>query len=292
MTRLIIQHELSIEVHAGRLYLAPVTNPRRVLDIGTGSGEWALDFGKNTLSHLLPSDCTTPSFRASKLILSGKARQNPASSVLGVDLVAVKAPPTEPNCSFCIGDVEEDWQFASGKFDYIYARSLARKFSNTRRYMASVYANLNPGGFVEFQEWVTELRSANNSLDGTALQKWNRGMLQGSPPHLTVYFSEEPMLTLQLAMKQIGQELDFINGYPPMLEKAGFVNITERRYPVPVTCWAPGKRLQKIGGLMRQKHSYTIFGGVLGWSKEDLQILVRDVKSDLQNNNIHCFAVL
>ncbi|KAK8109086.1 S-adenosyl-L-methionine-dependent methyltransferase [Apiospora sp. TS-2023a] len=239
------------KVHAGRLYLAPVTNPRRVLDVGTGTGEWALQF----------------------------ARQNPASSVLGVDVVPVKSAPTEPNCSFCIGDVEEDWQFASGKFDYIYARSLARKFADTRRYLASVYSNLHPGGFVEFQEWITELRCPNSSLDGTALQKWNLGMLQ--------------------AFKQIGQELDFIHGYPSKLAEAGFVNITERRYPVPVTCWAPGKRLQRIGALMRQNtavvlemYSETVFVGVLGWTKEELHTLMRDVRNDLLNNNIHCFAIL
>ncbi|KAK8057251.1 hypothetical protein PG996_011188 [Apiospora saccharicola] len=247
----LIQHELSTEVHAGRLYLAPVTNPRRVLDVGTGTGDWALQF----------------------------ARQNPASSVLGVDVVPVKSAPTEPNCSFCVGDVEEDWQFASGKFDYIYARSLARKFADTRSYLASVYSNLHPGGFAEFQEWITELRCPNSSLEGTALQKWNLGMLQ--------------------AFKRIGQELDFIHGYPSKLAEAGFVNITERRYPVPVTCWAPGKRLQRIGALMRQNtavvlemYSETLFIGVLGWTKEELHTLMHNVRNDLLNNNIHCFAIL
>ncbi|KAK8016904.1 hypothetical protein PG993_015093 [Apiospora rasikravindrae] len=224
--------------------------PKRVLDVGTGTGEWALDF----------------------------ARENPASSVLGVDLVEVKTPPTESNCSFCVGDVEEEWQFSSAKFDYIYARSLARKFADTNRYLASVYANLNPGGFAEFQEWITELRCPNYSLEGTAIQKWNHGMHE--------------------AFKQIGQELDFIKNYPPKLAEAGFVNIQERRYPVPVTCWAPGKRLQRIGTLMRQNtavvldmYSETVFIGVLGWTKPELQILMRDVRNDLLNNNIHCYAV-
>lgn len=99
-----------------------------------------------------------------------------------MDVVPVKSAPTEPNCSFCVGDVEEEWEFAAGKFDYIYARSLARKFADTRRYLASVYANLHSGGFAEFQEWITELRCPNQSLEGTALQKWNHGMLRGPSP--------------------------------------------------------------------------------------------------------------
>ncbi|KAK7961795.1 methyltransferase domain-containing protein [Apiospora aurea] len=250
-----IQHQLSIEVHAGRLYLAPVTTPKRVLDVGTGSGEWALDF----------------------------ARENPASSVLGVDLEAVTIPITVPNCNFCVGDVEEEWQFSSGAFDYIYARSLARKFADTRRYLASVYANLNPGGFAEFQEWITELRCPNYSLEGTAIQKWNRGMLQGSASPAFILLRNVPFWrphadkTTKPAFKQIGQELDFINGYPSKLADAGF----------------------RIGTLMRQNtavvlemYSETVFVGILGWSKEDLQTLMRDVREDLINNNIHCYAVL
>ena len=30
----------------GNLYLAPITNPKRVLDLGTGTGIWAMDIGK------------------------------------------------------------------------------------------------------------------------------------------------------------------------------------------------------------------------------------------------------
>jgi methylase of polypeptide subunit release factors len=29
----------------GKLYFAPIESPKRVLDIGTGTGIWAMDFG-------------------------------------------------------------------------------------------------------------------------------------------------------------------------------------------------------------------------------------------------------
>ena len=36
----------------GKLNLAPVKNPKNVLDIGTGTGIWAIEFGENrTISH-------------------------------------------------------------------------------------------------------------------------------------------------------------------------------------------------------------------------------------------------
>jgi hypothetical protein len=41
-----MQHELFKLALGGRLNLAPLVNPRSALDIGTGTGIWAVDFGK------------------------------------------------------------------------------------------------------------------------------------------------------------------------------------------------------------------------------------------------------
>jgi ubiquinone/menaquinone biosynthesis C-methylase UbiE len=41
-----LQHQLFYETLNGRLSLAPIKNPHNVLDIGTGTGVWAMDFGK------------------------------------------------------------------------------------------------------------------------------------------------------------------------------------------------------------------------------------------------------
>ncbi|KAK6068364.1 methyltransferase domain-containing protein [Seiridium cupressi] len=44
--RNLAQHEIVVHVFDGKLHLAPLTHPRRVLDVGTGPGIWALEFGK------------------------------------------------------------------------------------------------------------------------------------------------------------------------------------------------------------------------------------------------------
>jgi hypothetical protein len=41
-----IQHHLFLITLDGKLSLAPITEPRMVLDIGTGTGNWAMEFGK------------------------------------------------------------------------------------------------------------------------------------------------------------------------------------------------------------------------------------------------------
>jgi ubiquinone/menaquinone biosynthesis C-methylase UbiE len=43
--RLDMHHELCRQILEGKLFLAPVENPQRVLDLGTGTGIWAIEFG-------------------------------------------------------------------------------------------------------------------------------------------------------------------------------------------------------------------------------------------------------
>lgn len=45
-------HHMYLVLLEGRLTLAPIENPKWVLDVGTGTGLWACDLGDS-----LPSDC-------------------------------------------------------------------------------------------------------------------------------------------------------------------------------------------------------------------------------------------
>ena len=39
-------HEMCLLVLHRKLYLAPIEKPQRVIDLATGTGLWAIDFGK------------------------------------------------------------------------------------------------------------------------------------------------------------------------------------------------------------------------------------------------------
>lgn len=45
--------------------------------------------------------------------------------------------------------------------------------SDFPKLFAAVRENLNPGGWVEMQDYYVKLQSVDGSLDGTALQRWN-----------------------------------------------------------------------------------------------------------------------
>ena len=42
--RLDLQHHISLIILKGNLFRSPIKNPQMVLDIGTGTGIWAIDF--------------------------------------------------------------------------------------------------------------------------------------------------------------------------------------------------------------------------------------------------------
>lgn len=47
LDRLDMQHHMFKMVIDGQLFLAPLQQPKRILDIGTGSGIWPIEMGMN-----------------------------------------------------------------------------------------------------------------------------------------------------------------------------------------------------------------------------------------------------
>ncbi|KAF4502376.1 hypothetical protein FAGAP_1389 [Fusarium agapanthi] len=129
----------------------PMERPKRVLDVGTGLGTWALEF----------------------------ATKHPSCSVLGVDIEPVHPPYTKSNCSFKTFDITHDWDiFNGGNFDFIHVRQIG-DIGDKKKLIQSAFDNLRPGGWVEFTEWIAILQSPNHSLNGTEFRRWNDLMEQG-----------------------------------------------------------------------------------------------------------------
>ncbi|TEA00896.1 Secondary metabolism regulator LAE1 [Colletotrichum sidae] len=136
--RLDLQHNLFLLTFDNRLGTAPPNDKnsqvKRVLDVGTGTGVWAIDFGE----------------------------EHPDAEVLGIDLSAQQPDFAPPNVKFEIDDIEEPWTF-SQPFDYIHSRMMTSSLANWRKYLQRCYDNLTPGGHLELNE--LELTAASD--DGT-----------------------------------------------------------------------------------------------------------------------------
>ena len=83
------QERMDIHYHSLRLcfeekhWIAPLEDPKAVLDIGTGTGIWAMDV----------------------------ADDHPSASVIAIDLSPIQPTAVPPNLEFQIMDADEAWDF-------------------------------------------------------------------------------------------------------------------------------------------------------------------------------------
>jgi hypothetical protein len=55
--RLDLQYEALKTIHNDKIYFAPLKDPKRILDIGTGTGTWPIEMGE--CSAIFPSNCAS-----------------------------------------------------------------------------------------------------------------------------------------------------------------------------------------------------------------------------------------
>ncbi|KAL4915705.1 S-adenosyl-L-methionine-dependent methyltransferase [Aspergillus aurantiobrunneus] len=149
--RLDMQHEICLMTTNRKLYLAPLpANVQNVLDLGTGTGIWAIDF----------------------------ADQHPSSSVVGMDLSPIQPSWVPANLKFEIDDYEQPWTY-SQKFDFIHGRMLSGSIANETKLFQQAYDNLTPGGWFELMDFSFPVRSDDGTMRGTPFETLNEQMMEG-----------------------------------------------------------------------------------------------------------------
>lgn len=101
--RLDLHHYLFKVLLGNKNYLAPIKNPHRILDVGTGTGIWALDVAEELPSaKVVGTDLTrTYIFPTSIEVILSNPNINGRA--------AIQPTWTVPNCSFEIDDAELSW---------------------------------------------------------------------------------------------------------------------------------------------------------------------------------------
>jgi SAM-dependent methyltransferase len=175
-----LQHHSFKIMLDGKLHLAPLSNPQRVLDLATGTGIWAIDFG---MSPLLPSCSFRRDFSCILTYSSPgisishsdwhRSKPNPAGLVSTMQTTSYfycsnSKFSVPANCRFEVDDAEDDWVF-SEPFDFIHARAVVTCFKDNRAMVKKIFDNLTPGGYFELQDPCLPMRSDDGTLDGTHL---------------------------------------------------------------------------------------------------------------------------
>ncbi|CCF47165.1 hypothetical protein CH063_04073 [Colletotrichum higginsianum] len=175
--RLDLQHEIMTYTLDGELGVAPPCREDakvgRVLDVGTGTGVWAIEFGD----------------------------LHPEADVLGIDLSPPQQEFVPPNVRFEIDDVEEEW-IESLPFDYIHSRFMNASIANWKEYIKNCFDNLAPGGYLEMTETQPDPVSDDDTLPKDwAVAKYVEGIREASEKIGRV-FIDPP--TLKGIMEEVG----------------------------------------------------------------------------------------
>ncbi|KAI1813745.1 S-adenosyl-L-methionine-dependent methyltransferase [Poronia punctata] len=149
--RLDLQHHLFCITIGGRLNVCPLPEkPKRVLDIATGTGIWAIEF----------------------------ASQYPDTQVVGTDLSPIQPHYLPENCRFEIDDAEDEWAY-SEPFTFVHGRALLSCFDDPFKVVKQAYEYLEPGGFIEFQDAIFPMDWIGEPVKESALYRWNELVLEG-----------------------------------------------------------------------------------------------------------------
>ncbi|KAK1987221.1 methyltransferase domain-containing protein [Colletotrichum cereale] len=250
MDRLDFNHMLMVKVIGDELYLAPLdkTKTHRILDIGTGTGVWAMQMGE----------------------------EFPNAEIIGNDLSAIQPTWVPPNVKFEIDDVESRWVIPK-PYDFIFCRYMAASLGNWPKLVQRIFRNTNPGGWAEFQDYDLHYKSDDGSLtDKHFTRQW-----------VGKFFE---------ACKLVNREANPGPKLEGWVKDAGFVNITHQRFKIPIGDWPKDPHYRECGliNLMQmldglEGFTLRLFTSVLGWTKEEVFVLLAQVRQELKSRAFHAY---
>jgi len=234
LDRLDVHHHIALLHLDGELYLAPIgERPSRILDLGTGTGIWAIDMGDKF------EDAT----------------------VIGVDLSPVQPSWVPPKVKFEIDDIEEEWNFRE-PFDFIHSRYMAGSIHNWDKYIKQCFDNLKPGAWAEFKDWDARPYTPEGSLElpDNTIKKWHAIAIDAC--EYKVGASPNPGIFLKQKFAE-----------------AGFINIAEKVFEVPVGSWPKDPKKKLVGKYYgvtffegAQAVSTRLFTHFLNWDMKEVEV--------------------
>jgi len=140
-----VNHHLLTLSLENKLFLAPLKSPQNVLDVGTGTGIWAIDF----------------------------ADEFPEAAVTGIDISPIQPTWVPPNLKFVVDDATTEWAYPDETFDYVHIRYMVGCVKDWVGLYREAYRCLKPGGWIEHMDCSVGLWCDDRSIpEGSVLDEW------------------------------------------------------------------------------------------------------------------------
>ncbi|PGH21339.1 hypothetical protein AJ80_03390 [Polytolypa hystricis UAMH7299] len=244
-----MKHAMIINLCGGKLHYAPLEKPQNIIDLGTGTGIWAIDMGD----------------------------EYPSAEVLGIDLSPIQQAWIPPNVRFLVDDAECPWAYAKDHFDFVHVRHMTSSIKNFPKLVKEAYDHLKPGGWIELQELFFQAQCDDNTMPADyKLTHWLSLIEEGlakfdidllSPKKHPGYLRDTGFTNVQERVFKVP-----IGTWPknPTLKKVGLYN-----------------RCMIVDGL--QGNSMKPFTKALGWSVEEVEVFNVEVRKACENAKVHSY---
>ncbi|KGO75622.1 hypothetical protein PITC_050520 [Penicillium italicum] len=235
------------------LFRAPVKDPKYILDLGTGLGNWAIDV----------------------------ADMFPTASVRGVDLFPPPVTWMPPNCILEVDNIAQDWTWNEPQ-DLIHMRIMIGSFDDAEwtRVYQQCYDNIRPGGWIEQLEASPYIECDDDSLPAdNILRSWG--------PALSACGKRagRPLETIDM-MQEAFRKAGFVDVHEKeykwpigpwardqKFKEAGTVNYQH---------WMSGMEGWAMWLLCK-------FGAPKPWSKDEVIVYVAKLRAELKNPRYHIY---
>ncbi|KFY65613.1 hypothetical protein V496_02444 [Pseudogymnoascus sp. VKM F-4515 (FW-2607)] len=131
----------------GKLFLAPISpTPQKVIDVGTGTGIWAIDF----------------------------VDVYPSAMVIGTDLSPIQPNFVPPNLKFELDDAQLESTYGENSFGFVHIRCLIGGINDWAKLYSEVFRCTKRGGYVESLEINIQFTSDDGSVEpGHIMYDWS-----------------------------------------------------------------------------------------------------------------------
>ncbi|KPM41433.1 hypothetical protein AK830_g5122 [Neonectria ditissima] len=140
------------------------------------------------------------------------------------------------------------------------------------------YKCLKPGGYIESYEGSPVISSDDGSVQNTsAMSQWGEIFFEGG--------------------RKLGRSFSVLEDdvQKKGMEAAGFVDVSERNFKVPIGGWSQDSTLKEAGQYFQAailqdiEGTLTFIANLLGWSKEEIDVFGAHYRREIRSKSIHAY---